>query len=543
MRLIPTVDRGMRTGSWLVMSVVGLILLIACANVGNMLLARGVARRREMATRLSLGAGRARILRQLLIEGLLLAGLGGAAGLLLAVLSNRLLNRLELPAAVPLGLELGLDSRVVLFTLALAGLTAVVFALAPALESARADLTASMKEGGRGGRRGGQRLQASLVLVQVSLSLVLLVCAGLSMRSMLNASRVDPGFDPRGVVTAAVDPALQGWDRERWGEFYQRLREDLASVPGVSGVGYASHLPLSLAVNTSTVFTERHLDLPSEERPEIDVAWVSPGYFESMGIRLLQGRPFGEGDRPDGPRVAVVNETLARSFWPEQGALGRTVTIDGREHAVVGVVEDGKYRTLGESPLPFVYQSIDQSASISFRTAVVRFESEELASTLPVRDSIRRHGPHLAVTSLGSLSDAISTAFVLPELAGRLFGGLGALGLFLSATGLYGVLAYGVSHRTHEIGVRMAMGARAGSILGLVLRQGLRVTLAGVLLGLGLSLVVTRSLAVILYGISPTDLPTLTLVVVALCLAAALACWVPARRALAVDPLAALRHD
>jgi predicted permease len=541
-RILPAVDSGIRAGSAVVLVLVGLVLLIACANVGNMLLARALGRRSEMATRLSLGAGRRHILRQLLVEGLLLATLGAVLGLAFAAIFHRLLGRVEMPALVPVSLDLRLDWRVLLFTAGLAGLSALLFALAPALEMLRTNLSASLHGGARGGRGRGQRLQSGLVLAQVGLSLVLLVCAGLTVRSLLNAHTIDPGFDPEGVVIATLDPHLQGYEEPEWRNFYQQLREDLAARPEVTSVAYAGHLPLSFAVNTAEVAPSGE-EGAVEDRPEVDAVSVSAGYFETLGVEMVRGRAFQESDRQGSPWVAVVNETLAESFWPGKDPLGQRLVEGERSYEVVGVARDGKYRSLGEAPRPFFYRSLDQVAGGSFRTLTVRFRSAEAASAAAVRGAIRRHGPHLAVSNLSSLEEALSSALLLPRLAGRLFTFLGFLGLFLAATGLYGVLAHAVARRTHEIGVRMAMGARRRDVLALVFRKGLGLTAIGAVLGLGLATLVTRMLQGILYGVSATDLGIFAAVAATLFAVAALACYLPARRASSVDPLTALRHE
>ncbi|MCH9650514.1 MAG: ABC transporter permease [Deltaproteobacteria bacterium] len=542
-RLIPGIDAGLKTASAVVMALVGLILLIVCANVGNMLLARALSRRREMATRLSLGAGRGRILRQLLVEGSLLALLGAAVGVSAAVFSNILLNRVELPIPIPLSLDLAIDWRVLLFTAGLAGFTAVVSSLAPAAETLRTNLITSLRDGGRISGNRSQRWQSGLVLAQVCLSVVLLVCAGLSARSLLNAQNIDLGFEPHGVVTASLAPGLQGYDEEESLAFYQRLQDDLSARPEVARVAYASHLPLSFWVNTAQVAPERDRHLPEEERNEVDMASAGAGYFEAMGIEILRGRSFETRDRDSSVEVAVVNETLARSFWPTGDAVGRRLVFGERSLEVVGVAQNGKYRTLGEKPRPFLYLALDQDEVESLLFLTVRFQNPELASPEVLRQTIRHHAPHLAESSLGTLEEAISPAMILPLLSGRLFGLLGALGLFLAAIGLYGVLAYAVARRTHEIGVRRAMGAQRHHVLSLVMRQGLGLTAVGVLLGAALAAALTRMLQSILYGISATDPWTFAAVVGVLFLVAALACCLPARRALRIDPLAALRHE
>jgi predicted permease len=345
------------------------------------------------------------------------------------------------------------------------------------------------------------------------------------------------------VVAASLAPELQGWEGEEWRTFYQRLHDDLAARPEVEWVAYADHLPLTLAVDTTDVVPERERDRPEDEWYGADVATVGAGYFEAMGIEIVRGRSFAPRDRRDAPSVVVVNETLARAFWPEGGAVGERLVEGERSYEVVGVARDGRYRTIGERPRPFFYRAIEQFDDTSFRTVVVRFRNRELASTGVLHDAVRRHGPHLAVTNPGTLEEAVSPSLVLPRVAGRLFGLVGGLGLFLAATGLYGVLAYAVACRSHEIGVRVAVGAQRRDVLGLVLRHGLGLTALGVALGVALALLVTRMLRGILYGVSAADPWTFAAVAAVLFTAAALACAVPARRALAVDPLAALRHE
>ena len=541
-RIVPAVDSGMRTGSVLLMSVVGLVLLIATANVANMLLARALARRGEIATRLSLGGSRGRLLRQFLLESLMLAGLGAGAGLWLAAMSNAALNRLALPTPVPLRLDLALDFRVVAFTGGLVTLAALVFGLVPALEAMKTDIGLSSRTQAGVGRGRTQRMQELLVVSQVCFSVALLVCAGLTTRSIRNVNRIDPGFALQGVMTATLDPELQGYDEDESMVLYERLRRALRALPGVDSVGSASHLPLSLAMNTGSMVPQGQEGIPEREQPEVDVASVGGGYFEAMGIPILQGRTFSEQDTPDKPRVAVVNRTLADRFWPGETAIGRRIVDGDRTYEVVGIARNGKYRTLGESPRPFLYRSIDQTRA-SMRVLVVRFERLDLASAEVVRRAIRSDAPHLAISNLVSLEEAVTAAFLLPRYGARLFGLFGFLGLFLAAVGLYGVLAYAVTRRTHEIGLRMAIGARPADILHMILRQGITLTLLGALLGLPLVFGMTRLLGGILYGVSGTDPLTLGAVVLVLLVAALIACVVPARRAAGVAPVEALRCE
>jgi len=545
-RVMPGVDQVLYTASFVVMGLVALVLLIACANLANMLLARTLSRRKEIATRLALGASRGRIARQLLVEGLALALLGGALGLALALASNKALGVLELPLPVQLVLDLAVDVRVVAFTFAMAALTAVVFGMAPAREATRADLAAALHEDARGsiGSVGRRRLRNALVVAQVALSLLLLICAGLSVRSARNAHSIDPGFNPAGVATAQFSPSLQGYDRARTEDFYRRLAERLEGQPGVRSVSYAASLPLTFEIRIEGVAAEGKDAAPTEEWPVVDVGDVAPGYFETLGIPVLRGRGFSEHDTADAPGVAVVNETLAARFWPGEEALGKRLRVDGEEpyFEVVGVARDGKYRTLGEDPRPYLYRPVAQNFS-DRQIVLVRGEGDARALLPSIRQAVRELDDKMAMTGLEPLEQAMSSSLLLPRFGATLFGLFGVIGLLLAAVGLYGVMAYAVSQRTHEIGVRVAMGARRVDVLGMVVRQGLKLTAAGVVLGVAGAAVVTRSLESVLYGVSATDAVTFAGVSLFLVAVALASCYVPARRASRVDPVVALRSE
>jgi predicted permease len=542
-KVLPGVDGGIRTISWVLFGVVAMVLLIACANLANLLLSRAVRRRQEMATRLSLGAGRWQIARLLLVESLLLATLGGLAGLALASAATATLNRIRLPIVVPIELHLAIDQRVVVFTFAVAALTTLIFGLAPVLESWRTDLaTALRRDSARGGSRR-RRLQSALVVAQVTLSLLLLVAAGLSLRSVLNAQRIDPGFEVEGAVAATLMLELQGYDEGRIAELYRRLREDLAALPGVIGVTLPSHLPLTLWTDTWRLVPKEQEHLPVSEWPSVDVARVDADYFETMGVSLVGGRTFSAAEIAGSRRFAIVNETLAGRFWPGEDAVGRLLgSAPGEEpFLVVGVARNGRYRTLGEDPRPFAYMPI--SDDWSSRTVVARFERPDLASPAAVAGVIRGIDRHLAVSNLAMLRDVIGPSLILPRAGALVFGAIGSIGLLLAAVGLYGLLAYAVSQRTHEIGLRLALGARRADVLRMVLRDGLRLTLAGAALGLVAAVASTRALRTLLFGISPTDGWTFSVVVIVLLAVAALASVLPARRAMRIDPTRAMRHD
>ncbi len=544
-RILPGVDDALFAGSFVVLGLVALVLLIACANLANMLLARAMGRRKEMATRLALGASRGMVIRQLLAESLALALAGGVLGLALALMSNRLLGAAL--ASVPnLGLELTLDVRVVVYTLAAATLTAVAFGLAPALEATRTNLAASLREEARGtvGTLKKRRLRSALVIGEVALSLMLLICAGLSMRSMQNAHRIDPGFDADGLVIARFAPHLQGYDEPQAEELYRQLSIRLATMPGVRNVGQASHIPLTMSITEDAAVPEAQASLPVDEWNRADVARVGPGYFEAMGIPILRGRGPTEHDTAETTQIAVINETFAERFWPGEDAVGRRFAVDGFEQPfeVAGIARDGKYRTLGEAPRPFFYRALAQDYSGS-RTLVVRTEGDRQAAMAAIRQVARELDDKLAVSDLGTIEEAMATALVLPRTGAALFGAFGAIGLLLASIGLYGVISYTVSQRTHEIGIRIAMGARRRDILGLVLKEGLVLTIVGVALGLAGAAASTRVLESVLYGVSATDLATFGGISLLLTTVAVVASLVPARRASNVDPLVALRYE
>lgn len=543
-RLSPGVDREVWAGSLLVMGVFVAGLLLASTNVASLFLARAIGRRREIATRLAIGAERRQLVRQLLLEGLLLALAGGVLGLLLARASNAALGRVGLPltAAVSWPLELvlapSLDLRVLCFALAAAVMSAVLFALLPAVEATRPDLAAMLRDlGAAASSRASRGLRETLVALQVAVSIVLLAAAGVALRNLLHASRVDAGFDPERAAVVTLSPDLLGYRMDDAEELFTRVRQRVSELPGVRSAALASHLPLTAAINFGNVRPEAG-DPHARETP-VDFASVGSGYFETMRIPLVAGRPFTEGDGPAAPLVVIVNETLAHRLWPDSPALGRRLG-DGSE--VIGVVRDGKYRTLGERPRPFLYTSLRQDRR-GTQTLVARTEGDPRPLLPAIRNAVRELDPRVPFSNPRTLAGTVADALFLPRAAAGLLGFFGALGLLLAAVGILGVIAYLVSARTREIGLRLALGASRGAILRWLLRRGL----APVAVGLGVGVAVAVSAAWGLSGfftrIWPIDLDALLAAVSLLALAAVTASFVPAWLAANLDPASALRRE
>ena len=549
-KIIPEIDGPLYAASFVLLAFVGLILLIACANLAGMLLARASVRKKEIAVRLALGAGRSRLIRQLLTESLLLSLLGGCLGLLLTILFDQALSDalqgLQLVIPVQVGLGLALDFRVFIFTLVAVTCATLLFGLVPAFKCSRLAVSSALKEeaSSAGGSRSKHRTLNILVVGQVAVSLLLLICAGLSVRSMRNAFRVDPGFNPKNVATAAFFPSYVGMNAAQSAAFYKALADRVQALPGVRSVAFAERLPLTFVIQVTTCAPQGKDSEPRQQWQNVDRSGVGAGYFRTMEIPIQRGREFTEQDTASSPPVVIVNQRLANLFWPGQNPIAQKVRFGGDDKysEVVGVAADGKYRTLGEQSRPFIYRPAQQQGNPDL-SLLVRFAGDARPVFKAIREDSRQIDSKVPVMQLQSLEDKVSVSLLLPQIGATFFGLLGMLGLVLASVGLYGVIAYTASQRTHEIGIRMALGAKPLEILRLILRQGLILALVGVAAGLLAALAITRVLSTMLYGISATDAVTFVGISLFLLFVALTASYIPANRAMRVNPMVALRYE
>ncbi len=526
------------------MGVVGLVLLIACANVASLLLARAASRQREVAVRLALGASRWQLVRQLLTESFALAVAGGLVGLLVARWTSGALSAFVPPTPYPIALRLGLDPRVAGFAFLLTVATGIIFGLAPAIQASRPDLVPSLKESAgtvaAGGRRA--RFRQGLVVGQVALSLVLLVSAGLFLRTLQAAQDVDPGFSTRQGLIASLDLQPTGYDRAHGVAFFRDLVTRLDALPGVDSAALTQNVPLNIGGTSDTSGDiEGYAPKPHEEIV-LFYSSVTPGYFTTMGIPVLQGRAFTEADDADAPPVVVINETMAQRYWPGRNPLGGHIRHGTQTLTVVGVVKSGKYISLGEQPRAFMYYPLAQTYAPGM-VLVVKTAGDPDAVLPAIRRVAHGLNADVPLFDVRTIAEHLDIALFMQRLAATLLGLFGVLALLLAAIGLYGVVAYAVSQRTQEIGIRMALGAGPGQVMRLILREGMALTLAGCAVGLLLAAGVTRVFASQLVGVGPLDAVSFGGTAVVLALVALVASWLPARRAARVDPLSALRCD
>jgi macrolide transport system ATP-binding/permease protein len=527
------------------MVVVAFVLLLACTNLANLLLARAADRRKEIAVRLALGAGRLRVVRQLMAESMLLALVSGALGLLLAYWLVDLAVALKPPVDVPLLIDLQLDYRVLVFALLLSLLTGLLFGLLPAWQATKVELLPALKDEAASGGWRRSWLKNSLIVLQVALSLVLLVGGGLMLRALQRAQTLDLGFDPRGAVEVSFDLRLQGYDEGRGREFQRLLLERVRALPGVEAAGLVDLAPVDLHFSRDSVYVEGQTPERAARAPRALSSRAGPGYFAAMGTRLVRGRDFDARDDERATRVAVVNETFARRFWPGEDAVGRRFRFGGAESPmleVVGVVEDGKYAKLNEAPQPFVCRPLAQSYS-GANTVVVRTGKDVRQTLASVRRELQQLDPRLPTSSAKTLEERMALPLLPARVAASVLGSFGLLALALAAIGIYGVMSYAVARRTREIGIRVALGAQSSNVLRLVIGQGMTLAFVGVVVGVAAALALSRLAESLLFGVSAADPLTYVGVAALLTAVALLACYVPARRATRIDPVAALRQD
>jgi putative ABC transport system permease protein len=525
------------------------LLLIACANVANLLLSRSAARQKEVAIRTALGAGRRRIVQQLLTESVLLSLIGGAVGLLLAFWGVELLTSLSL-GSIPRLNEIGVDGRVLGVTVGVSLLTGIVFGLLPALQASNPNLNETLKEGGRSsaeGARGG-RLRNALAVAEVALALVLLIGAGLMVRSFMRLQQVNAGFNPQRVLTAGLFlPGSKYKEGPQIVGFYEELLGKLAALPGVESVGAIDTLPLSGGGNVlSFVIDGRPPLQPTDNTPDAEYRVVTPDYFRTMGIPLLRGRLLTEQDGPNAPRATVINETMARRYFPDEDPIGKRINLGDPQKSpwrtIVGIVRDTRHESLSAEPYSQMYTVHTQFPARSL-SLVLRASSDPMKLVSAIRGNVADMDKDLPLSNIRTMEQILAESLAQPRFNTMLITIFAVVALVLASVGIYGVISYSVSQRTHEIGVRIALGAQPGDIFKMVVGQGLKLALFGVSAGLAASFALTRVMASLLYEVQATDPATFAAIAVTLTAIALLASYIPARRATRVDPMISLRYE
>ena len=543
-KINPAIRGAAELGIVVLLGVTVLVLLIACANVANLLLARSATRHQEIATRLAIGASRIRIIKQLLTESVLLALLGGGLGMLLARGALRLLSSIQLPLPIPVVLSVGLDTHVILFVACISVLTGIVFGLVPALRATRRDLTHSLKQTPSHGRRWS--LTGALVATQVAASAFLLIATGLLLRSLTVASQIDPGIRTTNLLFASIDPRTNGYGDQETLAFLNAATERIAGLPGVRSVSYTNGVPLSLGSMGDYFVTEDHRNDPQDDYIRVERRTVGPAYFETLGIPLLQGREFGR-ELPNGEPVVIVNEEFVRRAFGNQDRIGRRIVGRNVTYRIIGVVATGKNQTIGEDPTPAVFmpaaQALPGSGTPLGITMAVQTAAPAATLAAPVRAEIAALDPTMPVFDVKTVETHLDSALLVPRLASLLFGLCGGAGLLIAMIGVYGVVSFSIARRTNEFGIRMALGARRPQIIGTALRGGLWMIGIGLVIGTGLAAGGMRVVASLLYGISPTDPVTFLVVPLLLGSIALLAALAPARRVAMLDPAETLRQE
>jgi predicted permease len=547
--ILPDLRGAVVNFTWVLMAAVGLVLLVTCTNLAGLMLARATDRRKEIAIRLAMGANRLRLIRQLLTESILLSFAGGAVGVLLALWIVKVLLALKPPIDFPLALDINIDWRVLLFSLAVSVAAGVIFGFAPALQATRPNLVGALKDTAAQGGAVKTKLRSVLVVAQISISLVVLIAAGLVVRTLQQLQTMNPGFEIPKALTMSFDLGLQGYDEARGEQFYRQLKERLQALPGVEHAAVTSYIPLSLNYNSNNIFVEGHPPERGENVPVAMTASAGPDYFKTMGTPILEGREFSDADQPKSEPVAVVNEYFVRRLMPELSSPAEAVgkrfsfrSAGGPFTRIVGVAKGGKYFNIAEEPRPFVWTPLAQDYNSS-GILVVRTNGNPEAMFGAVRGQVQSLDPNLPLFDVKTFTEHMRFALFPAKVAATVLGVFGLVALMLAAIGVYGITSYAVAQRTHEIGVRLALGAQLSDVLKLVLVHGLKLTIIGAALGLFGAFLATRAITSVLYGVSATDPLTFGLVSVLLIGVALVASYVPARRATKVEPLIALRNE
>jgi predicted permease len=534
--------------SGLFLLLAALVLVLACVNVGNILLVRATVRQREMAVRAALGAARSRLIRQLLTESLLLALLGGGAGILLGAWASNLVESIQFQTDLPIRMDFGFDWRIFAYALAAALLTGIIVGIVPAIRASSANLNDLLHEGGRTLIAGRHRLRNVLVVAQVAGSLMLLIVAGLFTRSLGEAQRMDLGFDPNNVLNLMMDPNEIGYNEAQGREFYKNILPRVRALPGVESTSLAFAVPLGYIGTADTLKIEGHLPAPGQLAPSSSFNMISPDYFQTMKIPLVRGRTFTDADDQKSPYVAIVNEKMAEEFWPHEDPIGRHFEMfsDSGHHAIqiVGIAKDSRARSLRGPMRPFFYVPLPQNYS-SIATLQIRTAAAPDSMIPEVEKEIESVAPQLPVFNVQTMTQGLYTVsgLLVFQVGASLAAALGILGLILAIVGVYGVVSYAASQRTHEIGIRMALGAQPRDILKMILGQGLPIVGIGLVMGLALAFAIARLVGNFLVSVSPTDPFTYVAVSLVLVLVAVAACYIPARRAMRVDPMVALHYE
>jgi predicted permease len=543
----PDADRALLPIALGLMLVVGLVLLVACANVASMLLARASGRRREIAVRLAIGASRARLATQLLTESAVMAALGAFAGIALAWTLTQVALSIRLPIPVPLAFALQIDGRVLLFTTAVTVIAALIAGLAPALKASRPNVVAQLKGEIAGGSVASRRwtLRDGLVASQIAVTMVLLVTAGLLTRSLIAAQRIGIGFESRGLAVLSTELSLIGYDDARGDRLFAQAIDRVRALPGVESAALAERTPFAINYNRNNIFIPGRHQAGDLKGFVTDATRVDSAYFATLGVPIVQGRNFASADTPTSPGVVIVNEAFARKHWPNDTAIGKVIrsgSLEGRAFEIVGICADYKVSTIGESPTPYVHYAHSQRPSAG-ETILVRTRGDAGVVLAAMRREVLALEPNVVFLDNQTMEAQVDTTLMPARLGAMSVSAVGAVAMVLAAIGLYGVIAYSVSQRTREIGIRMALGAQTGSVVGLVMKQGLALAAAGVAVGTLFGLAAAKAVSGALYGVGFLDAMTWIGALVTLFGVSALANIIPARRAAIVDPSRALRAD